>query len=59
MDTLIKKWYLSRTVWLAVLQGIAGVITIIASENPAFGGILIAKSAVDIVLRFVTTDGVK
>lgn len=59
MNTPYKKWYLSRTVWLAVIQGIAGVISVIAVENPTIGGILITKSVIDILLRFVTSYGIK
>ena len=53
----MKKWYLSKTIWLAILQGIAGVLAAYGSENPdiySIGYILIAKSILDIGLRFLT-----
>ena len=59
MNTSYKKWYLSRTVWLAVLQGIAGILSIVAFENPEIGEVLMAKSVIDILLRFATSYSIK
>jgi len=52
-----KKWYNSRTIWLAVAQGVAGVLLVVYAENPALGLTGIGagiKSILDIYLRYVT-----
>ena len=52
----------SRTVWLAVIQGLAGVFVAIASVDPSLktGGIvLVLKSIIDILVRVETTEPIK
>jgi len=55
----MKKWYLSKTMILAIAQAISGLLVAVGTEYPEAGGILLAKSAVDVVLRVLTTKGVK
>ena len=52
------KYLTSRTIWLALLQGILGVVVVIGTEYPEIGGIAIAKSALDMILRGITTGPV-
>lgn len=54
----MKKWYLSRTIVLAILQGILGVIVVVETQYPTAGTLLIVKSILDTVLRFATTQPV-
>ena len=49
-----KKWYTSKTLWIAVIQGLAGVVAIVATDYPQLGSIAIAKSILDLLLRMVT-----
>lgn len=55
---MTKSFLTSRTIWLAILQAVAGVLVVAISENPELGGVgwlMIAKSGVDICIRFLTT----
>lgn len=52
MKTLLS----SKTFWLAAAQAVVGIIAIFATTYPTVGGLLIAKSIADIILRLVTTD---
>ena len=54
-----KPIYQSKTFWLAVAQAVAGIITIFASTYDSVGWLIIAKSAVDTYMRYVTTTAVK
>lgn len=45
----------SRTFWLAVVQAVSGVVVVFSTAYPAVGGLLFAKSLLDIFLRAVTT----
>ena len=45
----------SKTFWLACFQALIGIVTIFMSAYPAVGGLVIAKSVLDIVLRVMTT----
>lgn len=50
-----KKWYESKTIWLAVVQGLAGVLTAIFAADPGFqltGVGAFLKSIYDIYLRY-------
>lgn len=53
-----KPWYYSRTLWLAIVQGIAGIVMVVATQYPTMGDILILKSIVDMILRVLTTQPV-
>jgi hypothetical protein len=53
-----KKWYQSKTVLLAVLQGVAGVVVAIQVSSPELFTVGIGafvKSVLDIYLRYATT----
>jgi hypothetical protein len=55
-----KSIFKSKTFWLAVLQGVAGVLGVLHPDPTmkAAGGLAIAKSVVDVGLRLVTEDAV-
>jgi hypothetical protein len=53
-----KPIWASKTLWLAVLQGVAGVVVVLQSSMPEVGGLVILKSAIDIMFRVVTTTKV-
>jgi hypothetical protein len=50
----IKAWLYSKTLWVAILQGVAGVIAALVIDHPTIGGLMIVKSIIDISLRLVT-----
>ena len=52
--TRAKYWYQSKTIWLAILEGVGGIVTILTTELPEVGGLLILKALIEIGLRFVT-----
>lgn len=54
-----KKWYLSKTIWLAVLQAILGVFVAIGTEIPTVGWIMVVKSVIDVLIRSLTEESVK
>jgi hypothetical protein len=54
----MKSWYSSKTIWLAVIQAVLGILAAIRVENPSLfdvGVFLILKSVLDIGLRLLTT----
>ena len=54
----MKSLFVSKTFWLSILQAVAGALVIFATTYPTLGWIVIAKSIVDIALRYVTTQPV-
>jgi hypothetical protein len=54
----MKSIFSSRVFWLAVAQAVAGSLVVFSSAYPDVGALIIAKSVVDIALRFVTTKPV-
>lgn len=57
-----KEWYFSRTILLAVAQGIIGVVAAIEATKPEWkgvGALAIVKSLVDIYIRFNTSQAIK
>lgn len=55
----MKNPFKSKTVWFAILQAIAGIVTVIIANDPALqsvAAIAIFKSALDITLRAMTTE---
>lgn len=48
----------SRTFWLAAIQAVLGGVVIFIAAYPAVGWLLIAKSALDIILRIYTNEPV-
>ena len=58
----MKKWWQSKTIWIAALQAVAGILIAVLNENPALqsvGVIALMKSLVDISLRLVTEKEIK
>lgn len=57
----MKKLLHSKTFWLAVSQAVGAVLIVALTELDMMGGVLVVKSAVDIILRLSTDtkiDGV-
>ena len=57
-----KKVWQSKTVWVAVVTGVVGVLTVIGNENPEFklvGVIAILKAVLDFAMRLRTDKAVK
>ena len=62
MAEKVKPWYLSRTIIVAVLQAILGIVTVILVEQPEIkgaGGLAILKSVLDVILRLDTKKSIK
>jgi len=53
MET-ITKILKSKTVIVAVLQAVSGIVVAISTTLPELGWTLVAKSALDIALRLIT-----
>lgn len=54
----VKKWYQSKTVWLSIAQGVAGIIVAILAQDPAIKGagvLAVIKSILDFFVRLNTT----
>lgn len=52
-----KNWYQSKTIWLAVLQGVIGVIVAVTTEYPELatvGWLVLVKSGLDVAIRLMT-----
>lgn len=61
-DSMKKSWYQSKTLWLAIAQGVLGVITALTASNPelaTIGWIATAKSLLDMFLRFGTIKEIR
>ena len=57
----IKSIFSSKVFWLAIAQAVAGILTIALAQDPALttvGWVMNAKSVLDIILRFTTTQAV-
>lgn len=59
MNQEFKTAILSKTLWVAVIQGAIGVIVVLSDMYPTAGWVIVAKSIVDIALRLITTQPVK
>ena len=49
-----KSFLSSKTIWIAILQGVAGVLIAMANVEPELGYLLVMKSMIDVTLRFLT-----
>lgn len=56
MKNFMKTLVTSKTFWLAVLQGIIGLVVVFSTSYPDAGWLLTAKSVLDIVLRLYTSQ---
>lgn len=54
-----KPWYFSKTIIVALLQGVLGVVVALSTQHPEIGIIAMIKSCLDMVLRFVTTTPIE
>ena len=54
----MKSLLQSKTFWVAVLQAVAGIVAVFYSSYPAVGELLVAKSALDVILRVVTSTAI-
>lgn len=62
LNLTMKNWYLSKTILLAILQGVSGVMLAFLANDPALSGVgwfMTGKSFIDILLRFSTYTEVK
>lgn len=55
---IMKSIFKSKTFWIAVIQAVIGIVVVFSDAYPAIGGLLIAKSVLDVILRTVTTTRV-
>lgn len=55
----MKSLFKSKTFWIAVLQAVAGIAVVFSSAYPEIGGLILAKSVLDVLLRVVTTTTIK
>jgi uncharacterized membrane protein len=59
----MKPWYQSKTLWAAVITGIAGVAMTLVGEGmvseQVAGGILIAVGLLNSILRMLTSEPLK
>jgi hypothetical protein len=47
-------WWKSKTIILAILQAIVGVLVVVLTQYPGVGVIAIVKSAIDVLIRVMT-----
>lgn len=50
----MKQWYTSKTLWYAILSGLAGVLTVLMTSYPDLGWLAIANAAIVAILRALT-----
>lgn len=55
----MKNWFQSRTIWIAILQFVVGGLVAISGEYELPGVVLMGKSLLDIVIRYLTVGPVK
>lgn len=55
----MKSLLRSKTFWVAILQGIAGVLVVVQTEMPEVGMVVMGKSIIDIMLRLITTKPIE
>ena len=52
-----KKWYQSKTIQIAIIQAIIGLVVAIEAANPemkAIGTVAIVKASLDAALRIIS-----
>lgn len=54
-----KDFYKSKTLWIAALQFTFGGFVLLQSEYPEVGAFLLAKSILDVLIRFLTTESIR
>jgi hypothetical protein len=58
MTENVKSILLSKTVWVAIIQGVLGVVVALGTSIPTVGWMMVVKSVCDILLRTITTQTV-
>jgi uncharacterized membrane protein len=54
----MKTIWQSKTFWVAVIQGVLGVLVALETTYPGVGWLMIGKSALDIILRSMSAQEV-
>ena len=54
----MKNIFKSKTIWIAVTQGVLGIVVAMQGLNPELGYLMIVKSALDVIIRFLTEESV-
>jgi hypothetical protein len=54
-----KKWYASKTIWIALLQFIGGGLVVLSTNYPAIGVLGMLKSVIDILVRYNTASPIE
>jgi hypothetical protein len=54
-----KKWYYSRTLWVAIITAVIGVLTVLGQEIPDAGWIVTTIGILNFALRLNTTQTIK
>lgn len=54
----MKKWYKSKTLWVGILQVVAGV-AVALSEKVATGSAITVSGVLMIILRVITKEPIK
>ena len=49
-----KPLWASKTLWVAVIQAVIGIVIALTTELPTVGWLLVSKSGLDALLRLVT-----
>jgi hypothetical protein len=55
----MKKWYYSRTLWVAIITAVIGVLTVLGQEIPDAGWIVTTIGILNFALRLNTTQTIK
>jgi hypothetical protein len=55
----MKNWYKSRTIWYAILTGVAGIVAAFATEYPEITVLASIKAVAVFVLRVITNESIK
>ena len=54
----MKKWYQSKTIWYAIITGMAGIIAVFQTQYPEIGALAVANSIITVILRALTTSSI-
>jgi hypothetical protein len=58
IPTAVKSIFTSKVFWLAVVQAVIGILVAIGTSIPNVGWLIVVKSVLDVILRFLTTGPV-
>lgn len=53
-----KPWYTSKTIWVAIIQAVVGVMVVLQGQYPGWGDLVVASSVLNFLLRYVTTTAI-